>query len=125
MEFRQHKTTEDKKPTRFYSARQEKAVAKAVGGRKTANSGATPYDKGDVTTPEWLLECKTIMKDQESRTIHKEWFNKNRDESLFMRKKYNAVVVNFGPNSPNYYIVDEATFLEMKEALESVKDDAK
>lgn len=31
------------KPTRYFSSRQEKAVAKAIGGKKTANSGATPY----------------------------------------------------------------------------------
>lgn len=33
------------RPTRFYSNKQEKQVAKAVGGRKTANSGATPFVK--------------------------------------------------------------------------------
>ena len=38
------------KPTRFYSTKQEKAVAQAVGGKQTANSGATPWQKGDVTT---------------------------------------------------------------------------
>lgn len=29
--------------TRYYSNKQEKSVAKAVGGRKTANSGATAF----------------------------------------------------------------------------------
>ena len=32
------------RPTRFYSTRQEKKVAKAVGGKRTANSGATAFD---------------------------------------------------------------------------------
>ena len=32
--------------TRYYSNRQERKVAKAVGGRKTANSGATDFNKG-------------------------------------------------------------------------------
>ena len=118
MEFRQHRDTGVKKPTRYYSNRQEKHVAAAIGGRKTSNSGATAYDKGDVSTKNWLIECKTCTKDQESFTIHKKWFEKNIEESIFMKKDYNAVVVNFGPNSKNYYIVDEATFLEMKEALE-------
>lgn len=31
------------RPTRFYSSRQEKAVAKAVGGKQTSNSGATDF----------------------------------------------------------------------------------
>jgi hypothetical protein len=121
MEFRQHRDTGGKKPTRFYSDRQEKTVAKAIRGKQTSNSGATPYSKGDVTSGDkngWLFECKTCVKDQESFTIHKKWFEKNLEESIFMKKDYNAVVVNFGPNSKNYYIVDEATFIEMKEALE-------
>lgn len=29
--------------TRYYSKQQEKKVAKAVGGRRTANSGATAF----------------------------------------------------------------------------------
>ena len=47
------------KSTRWYSNRQEKKVAKAVNGKQTANSGATAFQKGDVTTNDWLIECKT------------------------------------------------------------------
>lgn len=36
------KEGEPAKPTRWYSSKQEKDVAKAVGGRQTPNSGATP-----------------------------------------------------------------------------------
>lgn len=118
MQFRQHKDSDQPKPTRYYSNRQEKAVASAIGGRKVANSGATPYDKGDVTDAKWLIECKTCTKDQKSFSVQKHWFEKNLEESIYMKKDYNAVVINFGPNSKNYYIVDEATFLEMKEALD-------
>lgn len=32
------------RPTRWYSTKQEKQVAKVVGGRKTPNSGATKFD---------------------------------------------------------------------------------
>lgn len=31
--------------TRYYSNRQEKKVAKAIGGKQTANSGATAFSK--------------------------------------------------------------------------------
>ena len=106
MEFRQHRDTGEKKPTRYYSNRQEKAVAKAIGGRQTSNSGATAYDKGDVTDQDWLIECKTCMKDQKSFTLQKEWFDKNLEESIYMKKNHTAVVVNFGPSSKNYYILD-------------------
>lgn len=46
------------KPTRFYSSKQEKKVAKAVGGKQIANGGATTFSKGDVRTVQWLFECK-------------------------------------------------------------------
>ena len=36
------------KPTRAYSLKQEKAVAESVNGSRTLNSGATPFQKGDV-----------------------------------------------------------------------------
>lgn len=125
--MRLHKDDGKKKPTRYYSDKQEKSIAKAVGGRQTANSGATAYSKGDVTEGDrtgWLLEAKTCMKDQKSFTMQEEWFIKNRSESIFMKKDYSAVVFNFGPDKPNYYCIDENTFLEMKEALEEkIKND--
>ena len=31
------------RPTRYYSSRQEKKIAKAVNGKKVANSGATKF----------------------------------------------------------------------------------
>ena len=118
--MRLHRESEVIKPTRYYSNIQEQNVAKAVGGRKTSNSGATPYDKGDITTSEWLIECKTCVRDQKSFTIQKEWITKNIEESIFMKKDHTAIAFNFGPSdSKNHYIIDEATFLEMKDALEA------
>jgi len=38
------------KPTRYFSNRQEKKVAKRVGGKQVSNSGATAFNKGDVVT---------------------------------------------------------------------------
>lgn len=119
--MRMHKDDGKKKPTRYFSDKQEKAVARVIGGRQTANSGATAYSKGDVTTGDrtgWLIECKTKTSDCESISVKKEWFDKNLSESIFMKKDYNAVVINFGPNSKNYYCIDEQTFVEMKEALD-------
>lgn len=40
-----------RRSNRFYSNRQEKAVAKAIGGRTVANSGATALTL-------MLIECK-------------------------------------------------------------------
>ena len=122
---RLHKDDGKQKPTRYYSSRQERAIASAVSGRQTANSGATAFSKGDVTVGNktgWLIEAKTCMKDQKTFTIHEEWFKKNIDESIFMKKDHTAVVFNFGPDKPNYYCVDEQTFLRMKELLDQFGD---
>lgn len=104
------------KPTRFYSNRQEKAVAKAVSGKKVANSGATPFSKGDVVTDAWLIECKTKCSEAKSFSIKKEWLDKNREEAFAMGKSYNALVFDYGEGT-RYYVIDEKTFLEMKENM--------
>lgn len=106
------------KPTRWYSNRQEKSVAKAIGGRQTANSGATDFSKGDVTTDTWLIECKTATSEKQSFSIKREWLKKNREEAFSMGKDYNALVFDFGDNGERYYIVDEKTFKLMKERLD-------
>ena len=106
------------KPTRYYSNRQEKKIAKAVGGKQVANSGATAFSKGDVRTDNWLFEAKTKMNVAQSFSIKKEWLLKNREEMFAMGKSYNALVFDFGDGN-NYYILDEKTFLMMKEALEN------
>lgn len=108
----------EKKPTRSYSSVQEKAVAKETNGNRTVNSGATPFQKGDVVSDDFLIECKTKTKDSESITVQKEWLDKNEKEALFMGKRYSAVAINFGPGQDNYYIIDKYLFQELKEYLE-------
>lgn len=50
----------EKLSTRHYSSRQEKDVAKKLEGSRTINSGATPFQKGDISIDNLLLiECKT------------------------------------------------------------------
>lgn len=106
------------RPTRFYSDKQEKAVAKAVGGKQTSNSGATPFSKGDVRTDNWLIECKTATSTKASFSIKREWLDKNREEAFAMRKDYNALCFDFGDNGNRYYVIDEKTF---KEVLQWIK----
>lgn len=106
----------NKKATRYFSNIQEKKIAKAVGGRKTANSGATKFSKGDVSNDNWLFEAKTKTTPSESMSIKREWLDKNAEEAFAMGKDYSAVVIDFGQGD-NYYIVDEKTFLRMMNAL--------
>lgn len=108
-----------KKPTRYYSSRQEKKVAKAVGGKQVSNSGATAFNKGDVTSDNFLIECKTCVEDKKSFSIKKEWLEKNKDEAFEMGKAYSALAFNFGPSSENYYVIDERLFKILKEAVDN------
>lgn len=107
------------KPTRFYSSKQEKRIAKAVKGERVVNSGATAFSKGDVSTKDgWLFEAKTKTSESQSFSIKKEWLLKNREEMFAMGKSYSALVFDFGDGN-NYYVLDEKTFLKMKEALDN------
>lgn len=116
------KEGEKPKPTRFYSTRQEKAVAKAVGGRCSKNSGAGMFEKSDVSTEKFNLECKTKTSHSESISIKREWFEKNKQEAMFMNKPYSAIVFNFGPDEENHYIIDEYLFQFLKDKLDELEE---
>ena len=104
-----------KHPTRFYSNRQEKKVAKVLKGKTVANSGAIPFGAGDVQADNWLLECKTMTEERKSFTVKREWLTKNKEEAFSMGKEFNALVFDFGDNGDRYYIIDERTFKLLKE----------
>ena len=110
------------RPTRFYSKRQEDAVAKAVGGKRVANSGATSFNKGDVRTKSFLIEAKTCTSPRKSFTLHKEWFDKNKEESFAMGKDYSAVVFDFG-DGENLYVIDERLFIKLLNYLQGESND--
>ena len=111
-----------KEPTRYYSKKQEDAIAKKLGGARVKNSGATAWAKGDVNLDKWLLEAKTKMTPSASISIQKEWLEKNNKEALFMGKPYSALAFNFGPDEPNYYIIDEALFETLIAALKNEEE---
>lgn len=105
------------KPTRYFSKKQEDSVAKALNGQRNLNSGATMFIKGDCVTEQWLIECKTKTKESDSISIKRSWIDKNKQEALFMGKPYSALAINFGPDMPNYYIIDEYLFKELQDML--------
>ena len=103
---------------KIFSNKQEKMVAKELGGYQIGGSGAVPCAPGDVKTYEWLVECKTKTSESKSFSIKKEWLEKNAEEAFAMNKQYNALVFDFGDNGNRYYVIDEKTFLKLKEAEE-------
>lgn len=111
--------TNNKNSTRYYSSRQERKVAKAIKGKLTANSGATKFGAGDVTTEDWLIECKTCTTDKKQFTIKEEWLLKNKEEAFAMGKSNQALVFDFGPSSKDrYYVITESMFQTLQRLLE-------
>lgn len=110
--------TKNKNATRYYSNNQETSVANVLGGRKQSNSGASAFQKGDVVTNKFLIECKTCVKEKESFSIKKEWIEKNKMERFQMRKPFSCICFNFGPDSENYYVIDEKLMKYLCECLD-------
>lgn len=106
------------KSTRYYSNRQEKQIAKALGGKQSSNSGATPFQKGDVKTSVVLIEAKTTTSPKSSFSIKKDWLLKNKEEAFAMNRHYSALAFNFGPDEENYYIIDEKLFKKLLNFLQ-------
>jgi hypothetical protein len=111
--------TYNKHCTRYYSSRQEKRVAKAINGKTVANSGAPMFCAGDVTTDDWLIECKTKTTECKSVSIQKDWILKNEEEAFAMGKQYSAVCFDFG-DGENNYIISEKLF---KRIMALIKED--
>ena len=106
------------KPTRYYSKQQEKKVAKKLGGKRQANSGATAFQKGDVITDQFLVECKTKTKDSKSFTIKEDWLLKNEEEAFAMGRD-SALCFDFGPSAnKRYYVISERQFDLLQQCLE-------
>ena len=90
-------------PTRRASLRQEKQIARELGGRVQPNSGATDFYKGDVMTDNMLIECKTVMKPQRSITVKKNGSKRMSRNGSLVKKDYSAVVFDFGDGQEQYY----------------------
>ena len=104
------------RPTRFYSSRQEKKIAKVVQGKQVANSGATAFSKGDVRNDLFLLEAKTHTEFKDSFSIKHSWIEKNREEAFQMGKRYSALVIDWG-DGENHYLISESLFLQLLDYL--------
>lgn len=110
--------------TRKYSNKQEKNIAKKLGGKKQPNSGATPFFKGDIQTKEFLIEAKTQIEEKKSFSIKKDWLEKNKEEAFSMGRQFSALAFNFGGynNKQNYYIIDEFAMGVFVGLVENMED---
>ena len=108
--------------TRYYSDIHEKSVCKALNAVQCSNSGAGKFQKGDVIQKDasLLVECKTCMSDKNSFSIKKDWVVKNKNEAFSMRTSNTAICFNFGPNTENFYVIDEKL---MKFLVDKLKEE--
>ena len=99
----------NKESTRYFSDKHEKSICKALGASQQSNSGAGRFRKGDVIQNEasLLIEAKTTMTDKESFSVKRDWVIKNKEEAFTLRKSNSCICFNFGPESENFYIIDE------------------
>lgn len=106
--------------TRYFSDLQEKSVCKLLGSHQVSGSGSGHFRKGDCVhrSASLLIECKTVVTDKESVSIKKEWFAKNKEEAFTQRLSNGVIAFNFGPNQPNYFIIDEKMMKFLTEKLE-------
>lgn len=114
--------TKNKNSTRYYSEQQEKYVANLLDGVLTSNSGAGLFKKGDIIqkNASLLIECKTCINDKESFSIKKEWLIKNNNEKKLMHLDNDCLCFNFGPNTNNYFIINETLMRFLVDKLEEL-----
>lgn len=107
--------TRNKDSTRYYSTQQEISVARAIDGRRTPNSGATLFTKGDVVTKTFCIECKTQMDEKKSFSVKREWIDKLEEEAFASDKPNWAIAFNFGGErqNDNYFIINERLFKKL------------
>ena len=78
--------------TKAFSTRQEKMVAKQLGGYPVGGSGAMPGVPGDVKTYDWLVECKTHTEPGHNILFNAKVWKKIKEEAMVMHRKPVLVV---------------------------------
>lgn len=84
--------------TKVFSTRQEKMVAKQLGGYPVGGSGAMPGVPGDVKTYDWLVECKTHTEPGHNILFNAKVWKKIKEEAMVMHRKP-VLIVDDGSQS--------------------------
>lgn len=98
------------KATRVNSEKQEVRLAKEMGGRKTANSGAR-FGENDVKTPDFDIEAKTTMSAQ--------FILKVADLKKMQRKcslnRIALFIIEFSEHGEEMVLINKADFFSLIE----------
>lgn len=100
------------------SKRQEQEIARMVGGKVQPNSGGTRFGGGDVHTQSVFIEAKTPVSDKQTFSIKREWLEKAREQAFEQNKTNYALAFRFGPEQPDYFVIDKRLFKYLIEKLE-------
>lgn len=111
--------TKNKESTRYFSTKHEESICKALGGKRTPNSGAGNFKKGDiiVSNADLLVEAKCSMSPKTSFSVKKEWLEKNKKEAFMNRNSNSCLCFNFEPDGSNYYVINEKLMKYLIECL--------
>lgn len=86
------------KSTKDYSSKQEKLIAAELGGYPVGMSGAGAANPGDVRTYDWLVECKTHTKPDQSILFDLDVWKKIENEAMGIHRKP-VLIVDDGSQS--------------------------
>ena len=100
------------------SSRQEKQIAKMVGGRVQSNSGGTRFGGGDVHTKTVFIEAKTPTKEKSTFSVKREWLDKAKEQAFEQNKNNYALAFRFGPDEPDFFVIDSKLFKYLIDKLE-------
>lgn len=81
--------------TKVYSNKQEKMIAEYLGWSVVSGSGARDFHPGDIVADDWIGECKTHVKKQDTIAFYKQHWLKIQREALSVNK-YPALFVDNG-----------------------------
>ena len=110
----------NKEATRYYSDLQETHISKVLGGKKSANSGASHFVAGDVIIPNTMvIECKTTTKEgAKSWSIKKDWLEQDNKERLDLMLPYSALAISLDPTGKNnLYVINEQLMKKLIEVI--------
>jgi len=99
------------------SRKHEDRLAKKLGGKRTAASGAFWNRKGDVRTTDWLVEHKWTGK--ASFSIKASILEKIVNEAVLDSR---MPVLGISLNGENYCIVLEDDLIEMRDTIRELKE---
>lgn len=110
----------NKNSTRAVADIHEKSVCKALNAEQSSNSGAGLFQKGDCYNRDAsiLIECKTCMTEKNSFSIKKEWLEKSEKEKFDVHLDNACLCFNFGPQTENYYVINQKLMKYLVEKLE-------